>query len=236
MTQEDETKTVPRIDWTPSGKSYSIKECFYSPQGEGSRVGQMHVFLRFAGCNLQCTVAKEGFNCDTDFAKGIRYTLAEVVDMVKQVDRGHCRNLIFTGGEPALQLDVTLQRALKTEGYRLSVETNGTRPLLTKKVLGFGGLDYVACSPKPGSAVAIRYANEVRCVVQPGQAPDPQGILADHYFVSPACWAPTVDGIPGWRSSAVDFRDDAIAWAVKWCEEHPMWRVSLQTHKILGVR
>jgi 7-carboxy-7-deazaguanine synthase len=217
-------------------KTYSIKECFYSPQGEGHRAGRMNVFLRFAGCNLQCTVEKEGFNCDTDFYKGEPMTLAQIVELVQKTDEGWCKNVIFTGGEPALQVDHDLCWALENVGYYLAIETNGTQQFPLKMRDGVG-VNWVSCSPKPGAPVVIRTADEVRCVVQHGQIPDPQNIDADHYFVSPACNAPPAKIIKlGWKSSARDFDYVNMKWAVEWCRSNPKWRISLQTHKLLGVR
>lgn len=231
-------------------KTYMIKECFYSPQGEGHRIGTMNVFLRFSGCNLQCVDASSihrtlrgkeldtGFNCDTDFQGGNRMTAEEIVALVKKTDIGHCMWVIFTGGEPTLQLDVSLCKALHLEGYSLAIETNGTG--LLPGVDGRTVLDYVAVSPKPGAATILRRANEVRCVIKPGQPPDLHKIDAVHKFVSPAADAPSTSinrELPyGWKSSAEDLNGKAMRWAVEWCEQNPSWRISIQTHKILGVR
>lgn len=220
-------------------KTYMIKECFYSPQGEGHRVGTMNVFLRFSGCNLQCTVEKEGFNCDTNFQGGDRMTLEEVVALVKKTDTGGCRNVILTGGEPTLQLDTDLCEALHLEGYNLHLETNGTRePPRRRNSPSQWAVDWISCSPKPGSLPVLRYVNELRCVVKTGLVPETFGILADHYFVSPACWAPSAAMVHSgeWRALPTDLDACNVHWALLWIEKNPQWRISLQLHKILGVR
>ena len=239
--------TAPRVVDEPRVKTYSINECFYSPQGEGHRSGTMNVFLRFAGCNLQCVDAKKldrplqgneidaGFHCDTDFAKVQKLTLEEVIDLVKKTDKGGCGWVILTGGEPTLQADSALIRALRRARYYIAIETNGTRwaDILDE---GDDPVDFVSCSPKPGSKIELDEASEVRCVAKAGQIPNDGGIKARHYFVSPACDAPTADKITGFHGSVADFNREAMAWAVEYCSAHPKWRVSLQIHKILNVR
>lgn len=222
-------------------KSYVVNEVFYSPQGEGARAGEMSVFLRFAGCNLQCAVEREGFNCDTDFAKGDRLSLAEVIQRVLDHDEVYaatkgsdvlstCGWVVLTGGEPTLQADDALVAALHEAGYRVAIETNGTNPLPR-------GLDFVACSPKKGHKPLITSATEVRVVLGAvGEIPDPQGIRADYYFVSPAFKAPPVEVIAGWKASPADKSDALVAWALHYIRQNPRWRLSLQTHKLLGVR
>lgn len=224
-------------------QTYHVNECFYSLQGEGARAGTANVFLRFAFCNLQCVDLKKlgrplqgtevdaGFNCDTDFAKGEKMTLERVVSLVRDTDEGRCKWVILTGGEPTLQADAPLLKALRVAGYKIAIETNGTR-----MIDGHGLIDWVSCSPKRGSKVALLSASEVRVVVEPGQEPNAHGISAVHYFVSPACLAPTADKMERWESGPRDFVQEAISWATDWCLKHPRWRVSLQTHKILGLR
>jgi len=220
-------------------KLYHINEVFYSPQGEGARQGSMNVFLRFAGCNLQCSVHKEGFNCDTDFRFGDKLTAQQVVERVLQADTSAngCGWVIATGGEPALQLDEELVRALGEAGYLIALETNGTMPIPP-------GVVWVSCSPKPMSPVVIKQANEVRVVVWPGKFPDDHGIEAPHYFVSPAFEAPSMEEQDtyrseigkAWNGDGNTIDRDAVAWAVKYCEQNPKWKLSLQIHKLIGVR
>ncbi len=213
---------------------YSIKEIFYSPQGEGHRAGTMNIFVRFAGCNLQCVTEKEGFNCDTNFRDGYKMTTDEILVEMLHVTMGYrCKSVILTGGEPTLQIDDNLLETLKVAGYFIAIETNATRkvhPLV----------DYIACSPKPGHPPAISRAQEVRCVVREGVAPDPADIVAENYFVSPAAWAPDAETVHSgkWQADASTLlkQKRSIAWCVEWCRRNPTWRISLQTHKLLGVR
>lgn len=226
-------------------KHYFVKEVFHSPQGEGHRVGTMNVFVRFAGCNLQCVDRERnsplkgnevnaGFNCDTDFAKGEKMTLVDLVALIVETDIGRSQNVIFTGGEPALQLDEPLMSELTRRNYRLHIETNGTKKLPPQRSNGYL---WTVVSPKPGTEVVVRVADEVRCVVKWGQVPDPVGIRAKHYFASPAFRAPEVDVVNGgWKGSMNDLDPKAVEWVLAWCRENPPWRISLQMHKFLGVR
>lgn len=213
-------------------KTYSIKEIFFSPQGEGHRVGTMNIFVRFAGCNLQCVVEKEGFNCDTNFRDGTKMTADTILNEMLQAST-RCKSVILTGGEPTLQIDDHLIKMLKKRGYFIALETNGTRKIPA-------GIDYIACSPKPGHPPAISRAHEVRCVVQSAMSPDATDIVAENYFVSPAAWAPEAEAVHSgaWTATPVSLmsQKDNIHWCVKWCEQNPTWRISLQTHKLLGVR
>lgn len=226
-------------------KVYTIRECFYSLQGEGARAGTPNVFLRFAGCNLACSVAREGFNCDTDFSFGERLTLGGVLSLVKRTDKGDCKAIILTGGEPTLQVDEALLVALHHAGYYICIETNGTKPVPMAREAGAKGVDYIACSPKPQSRIALRRADEVRCVVQAGQEPDAMGVVASTYFVSPAFQAPgdvhaAREG-GDWTSSPDDIDSLAVDWAVSICKRAPAewgairWRLSVQQHKLWGV-
>ena len=216
-------------------KNYSIKEIFYSPQGEGARAGTINVFVRFAGCNLQCTKEVEGFNCDTDFYKGSPMSLGTLISQINATKNGPCQWVILTGGEPSLQADANLVSALHNAGYMVAIETNGTNPLPPS-------LDYVACSPKPGSpphpSVRARYLDEIRCVIKHGMEPVHYGLNARNYFVSPACDAPDSKVIKSglWHARPDDLNRLNMLWAVEWCEKNPKWRISLQMHKILGVR
>jgi organic radical activating enzyme len=228
-------------------KTYSVNECFYSLQGEGARAGSPNVFLRFAGCNLQCVNADElrrplagneinaGFFCDTDFRKGEKLSLEEVVELVKKTDTSRptnvdgCRWVIATGGEPSLQLDKALIEALNVEGYLIAIETNGTRPLPY-------GLDWVSCSPKRGTEVRISRANEVRVVIGRGEEPFAHGIHADHYFVSPRFHSVEAELLPSWRHTQGDLDADDLRWAIDFCKANPKWKLSIQAHKVWGVR
>lgn len=194
-------------------KRYSIKEIFLSVQGEGVRAGIPHVFVRFAGCNLDCNDETMGWCCDTDFTGGVAYELGELIDGIRRVGE-NCRWVLFTGGEPGLQLDRDLVVTLKALGYKTAVETNGTRQLPIE-------VDWVCVSPKYERPV-LKTADEAKYVLAKGQEPDVT-VQGTHRLVSPA-----FDG---------DEPDpDAVMWCVDWVLAHPTWRLSLQTHKWIGVR
>jgi 7-carboxy-7-deazaguanine synthase len=228
-------------------KTYGINECFYSPQGEGHRAGTMNVFLRFMACNLQCVDASKmdrplkgneidaGFFCDTDFHRGVKTALDEVLALVKQTDESRavlekgCGWVICTGGEPTLQLDAPLVEGLHRLGYKVAIETNGTRPVPH-------GVDWVSCSPKPGSQVVIEYADEIRVVLRAGEEPDSHKIKSAHRFVSPAFRAVPADKIESFRGGWADLDPEALSWCLGFIKFNPLWRISVQQHKAWGVR
>lgn len=204
----------------PRNGRYHVAEIFYSLQGEGHRKGTVNVFVRFAGCNLQCNVDEHGFDCDTDFRS--RQTFANAEDLVDRMEgfwsTGYCgeRSVILTGGEPTLQVDDALIEALKAAGYYIAIETNGTLPV-------HAGIDWVTCSPKTVS-LAVKRCDEVKYVLATGEAPGSFMLpAADHYFVSPAFESDKPQ--PG-----------AIKWCIEWCLYAPAWRLSVQDHKLWGVR
>jgi 7-carboxy-7-deazaguanine synthase (Cx14CxxC type) len=210
---------------------YSVKEIFYTLQGEGAHAGRPAVFCRFTGCNLWSgreqdrALALCRF-CDTDFVGtdgpgGGRFETAE--DLARAVrskwpeaspDRA-APYVVCTGGEPLLQLDEPLVRALHAEGFEIAIETNGTR-------LPPPGVDWVCVSPKAGADLALRSGDELKLVFpQPGAEPP----LFEHldfrrFYLQP------MDGPERERNTAL---------AVQYCLEHPVWRLSLQTHKILAI-
>jgi 7-carboxy-7-deazaguanine synthase (Cx14CxxC type) len=221
--------------------SYAVKELFYTLQGEGANTGRAAVFLRFAGCNLWNGREADRPRavcqfCDTDFVGtdgegGGRFTtaaaLAEAVRSTwdsgarKQAfgDSGDAKPLVVcTGGEPLLQLDAELLAELHGRGFAVALETNGTLPLPP----GEERVDWVCVSPKADSELVIKEGHELKLVFpQPGV--DPQryaGLPFQHFFLQP------MDG---------PRREENTALAVRYCLEHPAWRLSLQTHKLLGI-
>jgi 7-carboxy-7-deazaguanine synthase len=209
--------------------SYSVKEIFYTLQGEGANTGRPAVFCRFAGCNLWTGREQDRETatcqfCDTDFVGtdgpgGGRFPTAEVMARAiaetwpsESTDR---RFVVCTGGEPLLQLDSGLIDALHQAGFELAVETNGTlRPP--------SGLDWLCVSPKAGTELAIRSGDELKLVF-PQQGADPaefESLGFSHFFLQP------MDGPD---------RDANTAAALQYCLTHPRWRLSLQTHKLLGI-
>jgi len=205
-------------------KQYSVNEIFYSIQGEGANAGAPAIFIRFAGCNLQCTKATVGWDCDTDHRCRQTYTMGEIAHICADLAAGlrHKPMVVLTGGEPFVQLGGSamvadpLIDALRCRGFgRIAAETNGT--------LGhFLWPDWVCVSPKPGTEVLQKTADEVKIVLADGQPIPECDIAASHYFLSPA-----------WASVGMDGK--AVAWCVKQVKENPQWKLSLQTHKLIGV-
>jgi 7-carboxy-7-deazaguanine synthase (Cx14CxxC type) len=209
--------------------TYAIKEIFYTLQGEGANTGRPAVFCRFAGCNLWTgheasrTEAVCQF-CDTDFVGtdgpgGGRFAapaaLASAVAAAWAVESSAQRFVVCTGGEPLLQLDAPLVDAFHQEGFEVAVETNGTREPPA-------GIDWLCVSPKANAGLAVRAGDELKLVFpQPGADPgDFEGLDFRHFFLQP------MDGPE---------RDLNTAAALQYCLAHPRWRLSLQTHKLLGI-
>ena len=195
---------------------YRINEIFYSLQGEGFWTGTPMVFLRFSGCNLKCPF------CDTDHA-GYREMTAD--DIVAEVSAagGACGRVCVTGGEPGLQLDKELVDALHAAGFKVHVETNGTRPLPE--------VDWVTLSPKEDvqglkgdGTVVLERADEVKVVYQGG--------VHEKWAAFPATWhflQPCDTGDPA-RNKTL------LAETIDHIQRHPLWRLSLQTHKLTDIR
>lgn len=206
----------------PQAVNYYVNDIFYTLQGEGVRAGTPAVFLRFQGCNLKCNIeagplSPGGFACDTEFNSGRAMGSQEVVDAVVAA-AGTCRWVVMTGGEPGLQVDRRLVEMLHEAGFKLAIETNGTRPV--DKL----GLDWVTLSPKVAEhAVVVEKADEVKYVRAYGQGiPRPQA-KADHHLISPAFHGGTLD-------------QRTLDWCVRLCLENPKWRLSLQLHQLVGIK
>ncbi|MGE5516466.1 MAG: 7-carboxy-7-deazaguanine synthase [Bacteroidota bacterium] len=202
--------------------TYTVKELFYTLQGEGAQAGRPAVFLRFAGCNLwsgreEDRAAAQCRFCDTDFVGGDKYADADsLADAVAALwPGGGVAYVVCTGGEPTLQLDAPLIDALHARGFEIAVETNGTRTLPA-------GLDWVCVSPKAGTELVVTAGDEVK-LVWPQAGIDPAvlaGLGFRHAFLQP------LDGVDRAASTAA---------CVQYCLTHPRWRLSLQTHKIIGI-
>ena len=190
-----------------------INEIFYSIQGEGRNTGRAAIFIRFSGCNLKC-----GF-CDTDHNGWIGYTDKQILDAIKE----YPSNLvIFTGGEPTLQLDKALCSLLHKHGYEIAIETNGTRKVPK-------GVDFITCSPKfefvENGALELQKADELKVVYDGNNDMSLyDNFKADYYYLQPC------------DTGDKAMNDKIVAEVVEYCKEHPEWRVSLQTQKILNVR
>lgn len=209
---------------------YAVKELFYTLQGEGANAGSPAVFLRFAGCNLwsgreEDRPAAICQFCDTDFLGtngpgGGQFCspelLAHAVASVWPSNGARVRRLVVcTGGEPLLQLDESLVTALHNVGFEVAVETNGT-------VAPPRGVDWICVSPKAGTDLVLRTGHELKLVFpQAGAEPRQfEDLEFQHFFIQP------MDG---------PAREHNTQLALRYCLDHPKWRLSLQLHKIIGV-
>ena len=212
--------------------AYAVKEIYYTLQGEGANTGRPAVLLRFAGCNLWSgreqdrATAQCGF-CDTDFVgtdgpSGARFDSSEALARAVAAAwpagggaPGARRFVVCTGGEPLLQLDESLTAALHASGFEIAIETNGT-------LLPPPGIDWVCVSPKAGVELALRWGDELKLVFpQEGLPPESlEDLNFRHWFLQP------MDGPDRARNTQL---------AVRYCLAHPRWRLSLQTHKLVGI-
>jgi 7-carboxy-7-deazaguanine synthase (Cx14CxxC type) len=209
-------------------RGYSVKECFLTLQGEGARSGRAAVFLRFAGCNLWSGREQDRAGavcdfCDTDFRGtngpgGGRFadadTLAGHVAAVWGADDAE-RYVVCTGGEPLLQLDATLIDALHARGFEIAIESNGTLPVPA-------GVDWICVSPKADAPLVQQAGDELKLVYpQPKAPPERFAHLSfGNFYLQP------MDG---------PRRAEHTAAAVAYCLAHPRWRLSVQTHKLIGI-
>ena len=208
--------------------TYAVKEIYYTLQGEGANTGRPAVFLRFAGCNLWtgreedradavCTFRDTDF-VGTDGPGGGKFAaggdLARAVAAAWPNGSG-TRFVVCTGGEPLLQLDAPLVQALHAAGFEIAVETNGTQQPPP-------GLDWLTVSPKAGALLLLETGDELK-LVYPQAGAEPErfaGLAFRHFFLQP------MDGPDRERNTGL---------AVAYCLAHPQWRLSLQTHKLLGI-
>ena len=211
--------------------SYSIKEIFYTLQGEGAQTGRPAVFCRFTGCNLWTGHEKDRASaicqfCDTDFVGtdgpggGQFASASDVAQAVaaKWPARKSPRIrplVVCTGGEPLLQLDEALIASFHQRGFEVAIETNGTRHAPP-------GVDWICVSPKAGADLVLRYGQELKLIFpQAGAEPELYETLDfQHFLLQP------MDG---------PLREENTQLALRYCLEHPQWRLSLQTHKLLGI-
>jgi 7-carboxy-7-deazaguanine synthase len=210
---------------------YSVKEIYYTLQGEGANTGRAAVFCRFTGCNLWTGREKDRANaictfCDTDFVGvdgpgGSRFESAEALAIA--VQGSWCKSqqtrsqpfVVCTGGEPLLQLDSELVRAFHRIGFEVAVETNGSH-------LPPDDIDWICVSPKAGADLILDYGHELKLVFpQDGAEPGLyEKLNFKHFFIQP------MDG---------PFREINTKRAIQYCLDHPLWRLSLQTHKLIGI-
>ena len=210
--------------------TYAVKEIYYTLQGEGARAGRAAVFLRFAGCNLWSGLERDRATsvcrfCDTEFVGtdgpgGGKFADAEALaDAVAgrwPRDRIAQPYVVCTGGEPLLQLDEALIAALHGRGFEIGIETNGT-------IQAPRGIEWICVSPKAGADLVLTAGQELKLVYPQEGAPPERfaGLNFDHYFLQP------MDGPQ---------REENTRAATAYCLRHPQWRLSLQTHKLIGIR
>lgn len=213
-----------------SSDSYRVNEIFYSLQGEGVRAGTPNVFVRFTGCNLTCSRAGfAGFDCDTEFISGVTMErakiLADALALVPSNSSFYGVGVIFTGGEPGLQLDADLVELFKCAGFVTCCESNGTCALPPN-------LDWITISPKSAehtliqpliSPGQIRQVDELKYVRHQGQGIPKPSLQATHRLISPAI------GPAGLERGTLEH-------CIKLCKENPPWRLSVQQHKAWSVR
>ena len=211
--------------------TYSVKEIFYTLQGEGAQAGRPAVFCRFAGCNLWSGREQDRGKavcqfCDTDFRgtdgeQGGKYTTADqLAETIQRTWPGGTDPrarpfVVYTGGEPLLQLDEPLIKALHARGFEIAIETNGTRPAPA-------GIDWICVSPKAEAPLQLREGNELKLVYPQSEAPPER--FTDLAFDT--FWLQPMDG---------PHVADNISCTVAYCKAHPRWRLSVQTHKWLGI-
>jgi len=209
--------------------TYSVKEIFYTLQGEGTHAGRPAVFCRFSGCNLWSGRESDRASavcqfCDTDFVGtdgegGGKFAdangLAQAVDALWPSTYAASKFVVFTGGEPLLQLDEALIAAMHARGFEIAIETNGT-------LAAPPGIDWICVSPKMGATLVQRSGNELKVVVpQQGQPLDEYASLPfDHHYLQP------MDGPDKARNTQL---------AIALCKNNPKWKLSIQTHKLLQI-
>jgi 7-carboxy-7-deazaguanine synthase len=209
--------------------TYSVKEIFYTLQGEGTHAGRPAVFCRFSGCNLWSGRESDRASavctfCDTDFVgvdgeRGGKFAdsaaLAETIDSLWPVIHAASKFVVFTGGEPLLQLDAALLDSMHERGFEVAIETNGT-------IAVPDGVDWVCVSPKTGADLRVRKGNELKVVVpQNGQIlKGYESFDFEHFYVQP------MDG------PALEYN---TRLAIDICKSNPKWKLSIQTHKLLRI-
>ena len=193
---------------------YKVNEIFYSLQGEGRWMGRPAVFVRMSGCNLKCPF------CDTDFRGYSEMSADDILSRCLE-EGGECRFIVLTGGEPSLQVDEQLISTLHQTGYYLSMETNGTHAIPE-------GIDWVTCSPKvdftEGGEPAVKQVDELKLIFDGEHQISDHGIACTFRYLQPC-------------DVGNDSRNYLILnECIKYIKAHPEWQLSVQMHKIVGIR
>lgn len=193
----------------------NISEIFYSIQGEGVRVGSANIFIRTQGCKAKNACFALGIKCDTEFESGKEYTIQQLYDEISQYN---CKNIIWTGGEPAQQLTDDVIQFFKNKGYYQCIETSGLFSVSNN-------LDFISLSPKVAEHVIkknFKKVNELRYVRHTGQQIPMPSIEADNYFISP-------------HSDGFNLNFENMKHCLNLVKENPTWKISIQMHKIYSV-
>ena len=205
---------------------YKVNEIFFTLQGEGAHSGIPAVFVRFSGCNLRCPW------CDTDFTNYTPMTAEQIVKEVRElydIPNERHKMCVLTGGEPSMQVDKPLIDALHDAGFYICIETNGTRPLPQ-------GIDWITCSPKEGTKIALKQVNEVKVVFTGTYDPQVwrEQLKAEHWLLQPLRYTGEwlMENVDAWENDRNDNLDDTVRYILT----HPFWRLSIQLHKIVGLR
>tara|TARA_B000000475_G_C15857968_1_gene390921 strand:- start:104 stop:733 length:630 start_codon:yes stop_codon:yes gene_type:complete len=207
---------------------YKIKEIYFTLQGEGFHTGRPSIFIRFSGCNLWSGLEKDRKSaicnwCDTDFVgtdgtNGGRYSSNEIKNIIVNLwpeNESSKPYVVCTGGEPLLQIDKNLIKVIQNAGFEIGLETNGT-------IIPPDGINWICVSPKANTDIVLKNGNELK-VVYPQCGMNPrihEKLKFDHFYIQP------MDGID---------QKDNIRRSEKFVLDHPKWKLSLQTHKILGI-
>lgn len=208
-------------------KKYAVKEIFYTLQGEGAHTGRPAVFLRFSGCNLWSGREEDRYKaicqfCDTDFwgtdgQNGGKYNAEDLANKIEELwpENAKYKYVVCTGGEPILQLDETLVEAFHKKGFEIAVETNGTLEIPK-------GVDWICVSPKANTDILVTKGNEIKIVFpQKGINPkDFENLDFSHFYLQP------MDS---------EEQEENTLKTIIYCKENPKWRISVQTHKVLGI-
>lgn len=208
-------------------KKYAVKEIFYTLQGEGAHTGRPAVFLRFSGCNLWSGREEDRYKaicqfCDTDFwgtdgQNGGKYNAEDLANKIEELwpENAEYKYVVCTGGEPILQLDETLVEAFHKKGFEIAVETNGTLEIPK-------GVDWICVSPKANTDILVTKGNEIKIVFpQKGINPkDFENLDFSHFYLQP------MDS---------EEQEENTLKTIIYCKENPKWRISVQTHKVLGI-
>ena len=212
---------------------YRVHEIFYTLQGEGAHTGIPAVFIRFSGCNLRCPW------CDTDFEGFTEMSAEQIVAEAKElydIPNERRKMVVLTGGEPSLQVDEALVTALHEAGFYICIETNGTRTLPD-------GIDWITCSPKESSlkpsntqTIKLTNVNEVKVVFTGTYDPEVwrKQLSAEHWMLQPLRYTGEwlIENVDSWEDDRNDNLDDTVRYILS----HPFWRLSVQLHKIAGLR